>query len=251
MGHPQKRGGWCAHLKPEALREWYWCQVIQSGAFCEEFGSWLFGSGAALEGPARWLGMVIALLGAAVANPDATAHGVSTGWRRVQAGLARVLPCFRRPGVMHTASGNVSVTSNVSAMLARGIAPLVEGATVDEKVEQLDSRTRRLHEELGELQAQLKESDRELRSEIASAASELRQAIGQTRASVDTLDRETMHADASALPIIVVGVVLSGLSSDADSASMWFGLLVLVVVAVWSFRKSWRIFVDWRAGHDG
>lgn len=214
----------------------------------ETLCSWLFGSGAALENPARWVGMVIAVLGAAVVNPDATAHGVSRWRRRVHVGLARFLPWFRREGVMHTLTGNVNLTSNVEALLARGLTPLTDGATVEEKVGELDRRTLHLHEEVGELQAQLHESDRKLRSAIASVGSELRQEIAQAQASVETLDRQTIHADASALPVVVVGVVLSGLSSDAAAVPMWGGMLVLTVLTWISVKHSWKIFSDWRAG---
>lgn len=228
--------------------------MIERGQSCDDFGSWLVDGGAALEHPARWLGVLIALLGAALANPDATAHGIRSlqqhllGMaRRVWGWLARFLPFLRRAAVIHTASGNVNLTSRVMTSHARGIAPLVRDATVEEKIEALDKRTVRLDREVGELQVQLDKSNGELRKEIASTASDLRREIAQTREAIEELDRQTIHSDASALPIIVLGVVLSGLSPDAAAVPMWLGLLVLAVCTATAVVLSWRILSAWRA----
>lgn len=227
--------------------------MIEREQSCEDFGSWLLGSGAALEDPARWLGVLIALLGAAVANPDATAHGIRTLrqhllgiGRRVRGWLARFLPSLRHDAVIHTASGNVNLTGGFVTAHARGFTPLGRDATVEEKIEALDKRTVRLDREVGELQVLLDKSKGELRKEIASTASELRREIAQTREAIEELDRQTIHSDASALPIIVLGVVLSGLSPDADAIPMWLGLLVLAVCAVTAVVLSGRILSAWR-----
>lgn len=232
--------------------------MIERTPSCEGFGSWLFGSGASLEDPARWAGVIIAILGAAVANPDATAHGISTlrghvldRARRVRAQLARYLPFLRRDVVIHVDDAILNLTGGGVAAFTGGLGPLARDATVEEKLEELDKRTIRLHDEVGELRVRLGKSMDELRQEIASTASELRREIAQTRGDIKDLQRAAIHSDARALPIIVLGVVLSGLSPDADSVTMWFGLLVLVGVVAASVVGSWRIFADWRAGRDG
>lgn len=234
---------------------WYRWQVIELRPYCEDFVSWLSGSGAALEDPARWAGVLIAFLGALVANPDATAHRfrmlrrqIQNGWSHVQGRLARWFPRLRRDAVMHTGSAHLNLGGGGVSAFARGFTPLVKDATAAEKIEALDKRTLRLHDEIGELQAQLRKSRSELRGEIASTASDLRREIAQTREAIEELDRQTIHSDASALPVIVLGVVLSGLSADADAVPMWGGLLVLTVFTVISVALSWQIFSALRPG---
>ena len=148
---------------------------------------------------------------------------------------------------MHTGSAHLNLGGGVATGHARGLTPLARDATVEEKIEALDGRTIRLHKEIGELEGRLRKSDREVRREIASVASELRHEIHQTQASVDELSRQTIHADAGALPVIVLGVVLSGMSPDADLVPMWLGLIVLLGVIGVSVRISWGIFSTWRA----
>lgn len=229
--------------------------MIGRSQSCADLGSWLSGSGAGLEDPARWAGVVIALLGAAAANPDATAHTISRVWgyvldrgRRFRGWLARFMPFLRRDGVMHAGSAHVNLSDGVGVLHARGITPMVSSSTVEEKIEVLDKRTLRLHDEVGELQVRLGKSEGKLRQEIASTASELRHEIAQTRTAIEELNQQSIRSDASALPIIVLGVVISGMSPDARSVPMWLGLLVLFVLGAISVWRGVRIFSAWRAG---
>lgn len=226
--------------------------MIERTPSCAGFGSWLVGSAASLEDRARWAGIVIAILGAAVANPDATAHGISTlrghvldRARRVRGQLSRFLPFLRRDVVVQVDDAALILGGGGVSAFTGGLGPLVRDATVQEKLEELDKRTIRLHDEVGDLRVRLGKSADDLRQEIASTASELRGEIAQTRGDIKDLQRAAIHSDARALPIIVLGVVLSGLSPDADSVTMWFGLLVLVGVVAAAVVGSWRIFADW------
>ncbi len=49
---------------------------------------------------------------------------------------------------------------------------------------------------------------------------------------------------ASALPVIVVGVVLGGLADDASGFPMWFWSLGLVLVSGYAIRRCWVIWRD-------
>lgn len=232
--------------------------MIVSRPNCEGFVSWLSGSGEALENPARWAGILIAILGALVVNPEATAHGISTVQsyvldraRRVRARLARYLPFLRRDVSIHVDDAVLNLSGGGVSAFRGGLGPLARDATIEEKIQALDERTIRLHDEVEALRVRLDKSEGELRDEIAASASELRREIAQTQGDLKDLQRSAVQSDAKALPIIVLGVVLSGLSQDADSLPMWFALLVLLGAVAASVVMSWRIFADWRAGRNG
>jgi hypothetical protein len=207
------------------------------------------GSAAALEDPARWLGVVIAVLGALAANPDATAHGWNTFWGQVQQGarrsrgyLARFIPALRKIATVQEVSATLSASLGGVSVSARGIVGWGPRATLDQQIAMLDARTRSLDKELGELGQTVSQMDTRMRAELADAVRVLRGEAGNIRKSVEELRLDIVHSDASALPIIVVGFALTGLAPDAASVPMWLGLLALVAAVGLTGWFSLRIF---------
>src|SRR5665647_605467 len=132
------------------------------------------GSAAALEDPARWLGVVIAVLGALAANPDATAHGWNTFWGQVQQGarrsrgyLARFIPALRKIATVQEVSATLSASLGGVSVSARGIVGWGPRATLDQQIAMLDARTRSLDKELGELGQTVSQMDTRMRAELA------------------------------------------------------------------------------------
>jgi hypothetical protein len=206
------------------------------------------GSAAALENPARWLGVVIAVLGALAANPDATAHGWNTFWGQVQQGarrsrgfLARFIPALRKSVTVHGVSGGASIVLGSSSLSARGIVGWGPDATLDQQIAMLDARTRSLDKELGALGTTVSQMETRMRAELADAVRVLRDEAGNIGKAVEKLRLDIVHSDASALPIIVVGFALSGLAPDAKNVPMWLGLLALVAAVCLTGWLSLRI----------
>lgn len=192
---------------------------------------------------------MIAVLGALAANPDATAHGWNTFWGRVQQGarrsrgyLARFIPALRKNATVHGVSATLNAISAVSSLSVRGIVGWSPGATLDQQIAVLDARTLSLDKELGELGQTVSQMDTRMRAELTDAVRVLRGEAGNIWKALEELRLDIVHSDASALPIIVVGVALSGLAPDAASVPMWLGLLALVAAVGLTGCLGLRIF---------
>ena len=192
---------------------------------------------------------MIAVLGALVANPEATAHGWNTFWGQVEQAarsavgfLARFIPALRKNATVHAVSGTLDAVVGVASLSGRGIVGWGPGDTLDQQIAVLDARTRSLDQELGELGQTVSQMDTRMRAELADAVRVLRGEAGNIRKSIEELRLDIVHSDASALPIIVVGVALSGLAPDAASVPMWLGLLALVAAVGLTGWFSLRIF---------
>ena len=206
-------------------------------------------SAATLEDLSRWLGVVITLLGALVINPAASEHFVrgivgqgGRGSRRVCILLARFIPWLRRDMTIQGATGTGAALRGTVTGTARGIAGWAVGATVDQKLDVLEARTQVLHEEVGELQTALRKAEKQLKRDLARAVHRLRSEANEIRDAVDAFRQETVNANASALPVIVVGVVLAGLAPDAARFQVWAWLLFLTGLCAYAIRRSWQIF---------
>lgn len=213
------------------------------------------GSAAALEDPARWVGVLLAVAGALLANPDATAHGWGTLqlWLRrkrdmTRGWLARYIPWLRRSHNIRVSSGMAVSSAAAGSLTARGLKPLPDSGTLDDKIQILDERTERLHtgKEVGELKRSLGKAEEHLRRDLNAAVADLRQEANAIQKNVDTTLRSAIiHSEASALPIIVAGLVLTGLAPDAGSIPMWTGLLVLISVVGFAGARGYVVLRDW------
>jgi hypothetical protein len=205
------------------------------------------GSAASLEDPTRWLGVAIAVAGALLANPDATSHGwtsfsarVLEAGRRTRGVLARFIPGLRRDPTVQAIAARVNAVAPTATASSRGIVGWGPGASIDQRIELLDERTRALDKEVAELDQAIRETEKRLRAERVRVVEELRRETEAVRKDVEALRLEILQSDASALPIIVAGVALSGLAPDAPNVPLWLGCLVLVAavaVAGWVGSK--------------
>ncbi|MGL5823408.1 MAG: hypothetical protein ACRCYU_00865 [Nocardioides sp.] len=206
-------------------------------------------SAACLEDPARWIGVFIAIVGALVANPDATAHGwalfrgqVGQIGRQTRAKLANFIPALRLKANVRsiTAAGSLELSGSVAS--ARGITGWAPDASVEEKIDVLDQRTRVLGGDIDELRVKLNQTQDSLRDEFRRAVSETRMELEAVSQDVKDLHQQIVRSDASALPIIVVGIVLSGLAPEVGRAPLWLGALAIAIaVAIAVAIVVWRL----------
>lgn len=212
---------------------------------------------ATLEGPARWIGLGIAIIGALLANPEASLQAAQASLRwlrkvgtRGRSILARVIPALRRDGTVEAARATLNVRMPTWTGSARGFTPLSKGATIDDQITFLDERTRRLHEEVGELQRDLKSAERRLRQQLDEFANGTVQETEAVRQSIENLRTDIVRSDASALPIIVAGLALSGFAPDIASFQVWSGVLIIAVFVAVAVRSGWYIVQSRRGGNS-
>jgi DNA-binding CsgD family transcriptional regulator len=131
------------------------------------------GDAAGLEDLMRWLGIAVTIVGALVINPAATLHfargildTIRRLGRRAGAFLTRYLPWLRRDATIRVGRASEVGLAGSGTMSARGIVGWGPDATADQKLDLLDARTRRLHEEIRELQLALRKAEKGLRREL-------------------------------------------------------------------------------------
>ena len=211
-------------------------------------------SAAALADLTRWLGIAVAVVGALVANPAATQHGsevvrqrATAALHRARGVLARVIPALRRDASVHagTATGTLTLSGEASAV-ARAYLGWGPDATADEKFKMLDDRTRALDKEVGDLFVLVNTTKQDLRDQLNTEVGRLSAEAAEIRADVASMQQETVETDATALPLIVVGVVLADASSGAARFQVWFWLLALVAAVAFAGWSAWRLVRTWR-----
>lgn len=213
-------------------------------------------SAASLEDLTRWLGIGIAVVGALIANPEATLQVTRQSWSGFWGTMGRAVVSARTllariiPWLKAKPSGTTVVPGGIAGVLpgltvhVRGMVGWGQDATVEEKVAMLDQRTRAMDKELGELQQALTRTNERLRAELAEEVGELRRETEELRGDVRALENDRVKMDASALPIIVLGVLVAGIAPDAESFPFWaWSVLLLLAVAI----TGWRVVATVRA----
>lgn len=201
-----------------------------------------------MEDYARWAGLIIAAAGAFLANPDATAKvlrgfsGSARGRARQLRGfLARLIPALRKNGTINPIAATVATVSETFASprtTVRGWAP---NDTPDQKIAVLDERTRGLDKELGELTQKVSQTETQLRAELADTARVMRCEARGIQRNVDALKQDIDDSDASALPIVVIGILLAGFAPDLARAPNWVGWAVVVAALGLAAGFAWKI----------
>ena len=203
------------------------------------------GSAAALEDWTRWLGIALAVWGALLANPAATDHALRATRREVVAGLRRMLP--KRGKRAHRVGTDRSTTWAVEAAHVERTYDADEWADADAdgKLGILAARTATLNQEVADLYTLVSTARQDLGDQISEAVKRLSAEVTRLRDHVDGLQDESVRFDASALPLIVVGVVLADLSSDAARVQVWAWVLGLVAALALSWWSTRRVLRTW------
>lgn len=204
-----------------------------------------------LENITRWLGIAVTLLGAVVINPDATRHSMRnvaassrTLGHQVRAWLSKIFPGLIRPRHIRVHVGEgIAVLDVTSSAHARGKVNAADDASIEERLGLLERRTDTLHDEVGQVQTELRNTEDRLRHEQLEATHALREESAGLRADVDAFRLETARTGASALPVIVVGIVLAGVAPDTEHGPWWLwstGIAVACAFAGVRAAAVWR-----------
>lgn len=196
----------------------------------------------------RWLGIVVAIVGAVLANPDATEHAVRefrdrwvARWRRFRGSLAGYLKFLRRnatidstPSGASAAGGTTQVSTQVSIAWNVEAATKKDLAFLIEVTELLSKSVSKLWQRMDMVTILFKD-------QLNEAVESLREATDQVDKALDAFRSDVVRSDASALPIIVIGVALSGLSPDVTRLPWGLGVAIPVIGFYLAGRRSWRI----------
>ena len=186
----------------------------------------------------HYVGVSVALVGAFVTAPSGTKALVGD-IRRISRSSWRFflnhLPWHRRPSTarMLAATGTIhfagTATLTVDGWGWRPEAPLAE------QLEDLRQRTETLSERIRQQDAGRRQATEALRREFAATTAELEIAISAAHRAIEERDRDTALVDATGLPLIGVGILLSGLPDQAVG-HWWVSAPLLLLAALVTIR---------------
>ena len=182
----------------------------------------------------RWAGVAMAIVGSVVAAPSGgllIVQQTAAGVRSVSRWLAGKLP-FRRhavpaPGLVHGQAG-IGVRFDIRA---EGLAIPGAATPTEEQLEMLWKEISRLHRKIGDVTEDARRRHSELAGSLQSAASELQTAHQDLRSRWEEEKRRSVHIDARGLPLIGLGILMTGVP-DGLAAWDWFGWLVTAVAVI-------------------
>jgi hypothetical protein len=197
----------------------------------------------------RWVGVGIALVGCLVVAPAGTGllWHTAAGWthqrgHQLRGRLARVLPFLRRDATIrpNTVSAVAAVATATVTVSGRVWTP---SAPVDERIEALRQHIAEVEGRLNEITSKLN-AEREARER---AVAELKQTLKEETAALcrqlEERERDSARIDARGLPVIGLGVLLSGVPDELASLPIGLGWLFPVVglgAVVAAVQGAWR-----------
>lgn len=120
-----------------------------------------------------------------------------------------------------------------------------EGASVDAKFDLVRRRLDELDSRISEVQRDMKTRERDVDKRLAAQARHSAQSIDALRAEISARFEESTDMDSRAIPVIAVGLLLSGIAPDAEKFQSWAWLVVLVGSSAFAFVWVVRIWLTW------
>lgn len=200
----------------------------------------------------RWVGVVIAVVGAVVVAPTGTRLLLESNWEwlrhrgnQVRVQLARFLPFLRRKVSTQVASSmgiasTFGVTLTASSRAWRPMAP------VDERIEALHQHITEVEGRLNEVSQQLRQETSERGRVVAELEATLKAEMAELRRLLKEQERQSARIDARGLPIIALGIVLSGIPDEFASIPYGIGWLAPVLGSAAAMAAGMRA---WREAH--
>ena len=185
---------------------------------------------------ARWVGLVITVLGALSVSPSGTRAAFTTAWQHTTEAAKRawrLLPWVRPAGgkTTHAVGATITIRSHATASALVGWA---EEADVSHKLDILDQRTRQHDEEIGTLQRDLRQLRTDTESLVQAVGADCEAKTGEVHQRLDEMTLKATELDARALPVILLGIAFSGLGPDFVRLSVPVGGVILSVGLAWA-----------------
>jgi hypothetical protein len=187
----------------------------------------------------RYVGVVVAVLGAFITAPSGTGLLVddfAKGRRAVWQFVLRHIPWHHRPATLNLsghAVGSTSVVGNATVM-AEGWA-WMPGAPPAEQIERLRQRSEILSDRINQVRQQYRKDLDALRADLTAALGQHQQQLDSLRALHTQRERQAATFDAAGLPLIGVGIAMTGLPNQAVQhwwiSGLLFAITALVLIA--------------------
>lgn len=182
----------------------------------------------------RWVGVVVAVIGACITAPAGVArvwHSTVLEVRRVggsvRSTLARFLPFLRRTHQV-TITDRIGVSSDlsVSSLLAGSGYQWSPDASVEVRLEQLRQRLDGVEGRLSDLHRQLRQEVSDRSAAMAQVEQSLNAEAATLRVQLARQEQQAAEVDSHGLPVLVVGIFLSGVPEDLAKLPCFLGWLV-------------------------
>jgi hypothetical protein len=199
----------------------------------------------------RWVGVVTASAGAVIVSPAGTRLLLVDSWtgfkrygNRVRGDLARILPLLRRNATVHGGTATITVSAS-----ARGVATHTRGlswdvhASPEERLEALRRYVLDLGMRVDEVGSGLTREVSVREGAVADLEHRLRTDMQLLRDQLDQWERQAARIDARGLPVIAVGIFLSGVPDELAKIPAGLGWLcpaLGLAMAVPASIRTWR-----------
>jgi uncharacterized coiled-coil protein SlyX len=197
-----------------------------------------------VEAVTRWVGVTITLVGAFIVSPAGTVALLGR-WRGQTVEALRhaedaVRRLVRRPRTLRitgqsgiasafgTGTGTLTVTGT-----AIGYAP---DLSVEGRLDRLEQRAADAEARITKVSTQAAAERAQLIEELGNVAEEQRAGTAELHARLDHAERQAVEVDAAALPVVALGVLVSGLSPDAHRLPLVLWALLLVAAVTLTLR---------------
>jgi len=193
----------------------------------------------------RIAGLIISVIGAAIVSPSATRHrwDVTRTASRTAFHKALLAVGLRK---VHSVSASVHLsgagTLGTAAVTGRAYGTSwSDDATVEQKVARLLERVQYLEGRISLVDAEIRSVRAEQQRALSEARTQLTEELNVVRSRLDKAEAALTEDNSRALPIIVLGIVLSGLAPELGSTP-WLGLPSIAIVSWPAGRALERAF---------
>jgi hypothetical protein len=204
------------------------------------------------EGATRIIGVAIAFVGCLAASPGGAVAFIYVvfdmlrrGWERCRAFLGKWLPFLRRT-VNVSGSANIKLSASGVVTVTRDM-PWDEAWDPDHKLRQLHADVLRLHTALASHREEVGKALADRDSALQTIRVDLENLISDVRRQLEELETSALTTDVRALPLVGIGVILSGVPDKIASLPLALWVIVMVVSVGVAFSVIVRSFRPWRA----
>ena len=211
-----------------------------------------------LEGLSRWIGVLIAVLGAGLSAP----HGVKRlaanptdkivqGLRAMRSWLAKFIPCFQKSEEIHAGVANMMLTATGGTAFGRS-SSWSPDADIEVRVSQLRDHLLSVEKYVEHVDSQVNQRVNKVSDDLVRLEQKHEQTSESLKATIHATEHQALEVEATGLPLIASGIVLSGISQELAAVAPigWIVLLAGIAIATCMTIKSVKSGI-WKSTADG
>ncbi|PRB44312.1 hypothetical protein CQ020_03635 [Arthrobacter sp. MYb23] len=205
-----------------------------------------------LEASNKWGGVLMAITGAMIVAPQACKHAlgatVGVAITKISMGIRSAL-ARRHGGTLSqvTAVRSISFDSHFGAATATQSLRFEEKATVAEKVTWLKNQLEFIDARWQNAAARLDEIDQMTRRQLQELDTGVHAELKELRDQVGRIERDSVQIDATGLPPILAGIILTGVPEELAGWGV-FGWMIFLIFAGGTIAAASRSYSsgNWR-----